>query len=102
MPQLKEWKFVNGFYMYKLPEIDGDNNITKTRIFGRVYNDTRKSMTGEFDDGHRILSSPIVEINWENMYVMTRSGTKYDLIGEPDEEYGKWLGEKKELRKSFN
>lgn len=48
-------------------------------------------MTHEFDDGHRVITSPVQEINWEERYVKTCSGTKYELEGKPHEQHIEWL-----------
>ena len=92
MPLLKEWKFINAFGSLQEPIINEGNEFQQTRLFGKVYNDSRKdAITSEFEDGHRIITSPIVEINWSQRYIKTRSGTRYDIKGNPDEEYIEWL-----------
>jgi hypothetical protein len=93
MPKLKDWRFTTALGLYREPVINTEGNeVHQTRLFGRVYDDARRDiLTREFDDGHRIITSPVFEINWEERYIKTRSGTKYELCGNPDEEYVAWL-----------
>jgi len=92
MPRLKEWFFSTALGLFREPEVSGGHEFVQTRLFGRVYDDARRDMlTGEFDDGHRVITSPVHEINWQERYVKTRSGTKYELEGNPSESYIDWL-----------
>jgi len=93
MPRLKEWLFINAMGVAVKPEVQsGGHEIAKTRLFGKVYDDKRcSSISNEFDDGHRVVTSPVFEINWKERYVKTRSGTIYNLEGNPNQTYVEWL-----------
>jgi len=59
-----------------------------TTLHGRVYGDNR------FPDGYAIRTSPVVEVNAEQGYVITKSGTRYKL-GNISPEYKQWLEDNK-------
>lgn len=97
MPRLKNWCFANGTNKPVEPKIVEGNEWEQTRLLGYIYDDERYSpgnfLSGnEFEDGHRIVTSPVREINLEEGYVITRSGTKYELDGPANHEYEEWLG----------
>lgn len=96
MPKLKNWCFTNGSCAPVKPEIIEGGEMEQTRLIGYVFDDSRYDpqdwFSGRaFEDGHRIVTSPVREINLEEGYVKTRSGTKYELDGPMNEEYAKWL-----------
>lgn len=97
MPKLKNWCFTNGTNQPVKPEIVEGNELEQTRLIGYVFGDKRYDPNdfwsgGAFQDGHRIVTSPVREINLEEGYVITRSGTKYELDGPANKEYEEWLG----------
>lgn len=70
----------------------------KVCLYGRTYkNEDYDSYTGEFSDGHRVITSPVVEIDWGTFLVKTTSGSVYllegpegsmeDFYGEAEDEY---------------
>ena len=95
MPKLRNWCFTNGTNQPVKPEIIEGNEMEQTRLIGYVYDDKRHTNDwwsgGAFQDGHRIVTSPVREINLEEGYVKTRSGTKYELDGPMNEKYAEWL-----------
>ena len=101
MPQIKDWLFINAIGESQKPEFNmHDSEVSQIRLFGKIYDDSRRdSLTGGFDDGHRIITSPIREVNWEERFVKTRSGTVYELVGNPNIDYIEWLQEKGEWEK---
>jgi hypothetical protein len=49
-------------------------------LFGRIHNDIRyDSITTEFQDNHRIITSPVKVMADDESYAITQSGTKYIL-----------------------
>ena len=102
MPRMKEWLFVNGVGAPQLPEPNTEvGEFEQTRLFGRVYDDPRNvgAIDGAFESGHRIITSPIQEVNWDERTARTRSGSIYHLEGYPKEEYMEWLKEAGHLEK---
>lgn len=50
------------------------------RLFGRIHNDVRHNpITTEFQDGHRVITSPVKVMAEDESYAITQSGTKYIL-----------------------
>jgi len=90
MPKVKNWYFIKSDQSIVKPaDVKGEDDV---RLFGRVYNDERfDPLTGEFQNGHRIVTSPIQNINWETGEIKTESGTLYILEGDADECYLKYL-----------
>jgi hypothetical protein len=64
MPRLEKWKIL-------------DNE----RLYGYIYDDDERhdSVTTEFQDGHRVVTSPVKIMADDESYAITRSGTKYIL-----------------------
>lgn len=63
MPKLKRWMVFAGGC-----------------LLGRVYDDKRYDpLTTEFEDGHRVVTSPIKIMAEDKSYAITESGTKYEL-----------------------
>lgn len=93
MPRMKNWMFVNAMGIAVVPEVDEEGHeFAQPRFFGEIYDDPRGCvLTTEFADGHRVITSPIREANWEERFVKTRSGTIYYFEGHPHEDYVKWL-----------
>lgn len=98
MPKVRKWAFANGYCQVQKPEIVEGNELEKVRLVGYVYDDKRYDVvSGEFENGHRIITSPAKEINLEGKYVITRSGTKYELDGNMNDNYAKWLENQEEI-----
>ena len=59
-------------------------------LAGYIYNDPRYDIfTGEFKDKHRVITSPIVNLDLDNNICITRNsiynlGTKLDILEVPD------------------
>ena len=86
MSIVKEWMFVNVMGAFMKPD------EKDACLFGKIYNDYRSDLfTTEFNDGHRIISSVIKNIDWDNRQVNTSSGSIYNLEGNPNKEYVEWL-----------
>lgn len=90
MSSVKGWGFANRLGFPMKPEIVDGDEITNLRLVGYVYG-KKNGLFGEFEDGHRIITSPIKELNLEEGYVVTRSGSKYVLDGSMNVNYTKWL-----------
>ena len=104
MPKLRNWRFTTFTDQPKTPVVDNQGpEVLQTRLFGKVYDDPRgetkktgiHALTGEstteFANEHRVITSPIAELDLKNRRAKTRSGTVYELIGEPDPEWADWL-----------
>jgi len=93
MTKIRNWCFVDGYENLTKPKVDVNKPIMEQAgLFGYVYQDKRKDpLTGEFSDGHRITTSPVLEINLEERYVKTKSGSLYVLDGEMNAKYKEWL-----------
>lgn len=96
MPKLKNWLFANGMGLVVEPKIIEGNEVERTRLLGYIFDDKRYNPNhllggGEFEDGHRVITSPVEEINLEEGYVITRSGTKYEFDGPANSDYEEWL-----------
>lgn len=63
MPKLTEWV------------------ITKEGcLFGYVHDDSRHDPeTTEFEDGHRVITSPVKTMAKDESYAITQTGTRYEL-----------------------
>lgn len=94
---LKDWCIV------KFPEIYANidtpsraftkfEGVTEVVLFGRASNDPRyDAVTGEFADGHRVATSPIVEVK-DGIYYT--ENTAYVLCDEDkNKEYLQWCAE---------
>ena len=85
MPRLKNWSIRDGGYYGAYFALF--NPEDKNRISGDIYNDEKL----RFEDGEKITTSLINEIDFKNKVAQTLY-TKYEL-GEVDSEYIKWLVE---------
>ena len=84
--QLKNWAIVSDCDPYTPPECQ------KSRLNGEVYGrEPRESDGYTFPDGKRITTSSIKEVN--GRVITTRSGTVYELVGDPDPDYLEFLKE---------
>lgn len=82
MPKLEKWS-LRRFMNFCPPE-------EAFCFFGEVYNDHRHNPeTGEFADGHRIITGPVQFMNLKEGIAKTFN-TTYDL-GKIDAEFGQWL-----------
>lgn len=90
MANVRGWAFANLRRAPMKPEIIEGDEFTNVRLVGYVYG-KKVGPLGEFEDGHRIITSPVSEINLEEGYVVTRSGTKYVLDGPMNANYEAWL-----------
>ena len=90
MSNIRDWYFMRSDYTIVKPvEVEKTRD---TRLFGKVYNDKRfNPLTGEFQNGHRVITSPIVSINWETGKVITESGSEYILDGDANSVYIEYL-----------
>lgn len=59
--------------MSKLENWTVVNYSNKKCLIGYVYDDRR------FEDGHRVLTSEIIELDEKHKMALTKSGTKYEL-----------------------
>jgi hypothetical protein len=76
MPRLENWKFVS---------VDDHDGKQAECLAGNVYDDTRYNRdTGEFKNGHRVVTSEVRLMSPDRRWAVTRTGTKY-LLGEPGE-----------------
>ncbi len=64
----------------------------KVCLHGRVYgHEDYDPYTGSFQDGHRIITSPVKEVDWGTFLVRTESNSIYQLEGpegNPSEFFG--------------
>lgn len=82
MPRLENWSIGSEFSNpYQAPELQ------VRKLYGEIYDDEFK----RFEDGTRIVSSRLVELDLQNNIGQTRN-TKY-ILGKPSEDYLKWLEE---------
>ena len=81
--RLENWSIGSIEDYYMPPE-----NI-RIRASGCVYNNQK------FDDGHYITTSTLEEINLQEKYIITHSGSKY-FLGQPDSGWVSWLKETKD------
>lgn len=97
---VKSWCFCNSDLF--LCHWDNKYNNETPRLVGYVYNHNSKNIiTGEFKDGHRIVTSPIKIINWKEQITQTESGTIY-RIENINKNYEKWLLSNRELKNVFS
>jgi len=90
MSKVRGWYFMKPDWSVVTPaEVEETEDV---RLFGRVYDDERfDPLTGEFQNGHRIVTSPVQSVNWETGEVRTESGTLYILDGDSDGGYQRYL-----------
>ena len=90
MPRLENWSVVNyDDSPYLAPE------LRTTTLRGEIYNDENN----RFQDGKSISTSRLLELNFEENYGFTLSGTRY-ILGKMDEGYEYWLKENNIVLKS--
>jgi len=103
MPNMKNWKFISAVGTFMVPEVKDLDEFRNVRLFGKVYDDPRKEIiSSEFADGHRVITSPIREINIVERTVRTRSGTVYKLDGRPDNSWTEWLSEFEDFDEKYS
>jgi len=91
MPRLENWSVVNyDDSPYLAPE------LRTTTLRGEIYNDENN----RFQDGKSISTSRLLELNFEENYGFTLSGTRY-ILGKMDEGYENWLKENNIVLKSI-
>ena len=84
--QLKNWAVVSNQDSYTPPE------CVKLHLSGEVYGrDPRASDGKEFPDGKKVYTSSVKDI--DGRLITTRSGSVYELVGDPDPEYLEFLKE---------
>lgn len=79
MPRLENWSIVGDFNPYQAPE------CRVRQLNGEIYDDEM----GRFEDGRRIISSRIMELDIINNFAQTRN-TKY-ILGKMSDDYAEWL-----------
>lgn len=80
MIRLEGWSMIYDPNPYLPPE------VKVGRLVGAAYGHP------SFEDGDRIVSSPIVEINVRKGFAKTRSGSEY-ILGRPNPDWVEWLKE---------
>ena len=91
MPRLENWSVVNyDDSPYLAPE------LRTTTLRGEIYNDENN----RFQDGKSISTSRLLELNLEEGYGITLSGTRY-ILGKMDDGYENWLKENNIVLKSI-
>jgi len=79
MPRLENWSVGSIWNGFQAPELE------EKQLRGAVYEDE----FNRFEDGMRIQTSLLVELNLKDGYAQTLN-TKY-ILGNPSEDYLKWL-----------
>jgi hypothetical protein len=80
MIRIENWRLISHYGVPAAPE------TSNYRLEGIVTGHPRK------DDGKEVITSPIVDGQWKNGIVYTRSGHEYHL-GKPDPQWVAWLRE---------
>lgn len=90
MTRVRSWYFIkNGVGAVYPVDVKEEDDV---RLYGLVYGDKRYDpITTEFKDGHAIITSPVVSINWDKLAVKTRSGSEYKLDGKANSDYEKFV-----------
>jgi len=82
--QLKNWAVVGNMDPYLPPE------CRKISLMGEIYGRGKREFDGkEFPDGKAVYTSSIKEVN--GRMITTRSGSTYELVGDPNVEYLEFL-----------
>ena len=90
MPRLENWSVINyDDSPYLAPE------LRTTMLQGEIYNDENN----RFEDGKKITTSRLLELNFEENYGFTLSGTRY-ILGNMSKDYENWLKENDIVLKS--
>jgi len=91
MPRLENWSVISyDDSPYLAPE------LRITTLQGEIYNDENN----RFEDGTFISTSRLLELNLEEGYGLTLSGTRYTL-GNMSKEYKNWLKKNNIVLKSI-
>ena len=83
MPRLENWSVGSLWDGYQVP------GLLEQQLRGTVYDDE----FDRFENGTKIQTSLLTDLNIKNNYAQTLN-TKY-ILGEPSEDYLKWLEENK-------